>query len=69
MWKNSLNLSNIIAKHWATCVSIYDNKCKMQFMSDSFNILNVNGLIHVHMMIIEEMWKKLVIYSNIYVGC
>jgi hypothetical protein len=68
MWKNSLNLSNIIAKHWTTSVSIYYNKCKMQFMSDSFNVLNVNGLIHVHMMIIEEMWKKLVIYSNINVG-
>jgi glycine/serine hydroxymethyltransferase len=22
MWKNSLNHSNIIAKHWTTCVSI-----------------------------------------------
>jgi len=57
----------MIAKHSVTCVSMYDNKCKMQFMSDSFNILNVNGLIHVHIMIIEEMWK-IVIYSNINVG-
>jgi len=29
----------MIAKHSATCVSMYDNKCKMQFMSNSFNIL------------------------------
>jgi hypothetical protein len=28
MWKNSLNHSGIIAKHWATYVLIYSNKCK-----------------------------------------
>ncbi len=55
MWKNSLNHSNIIANHWITCVSIYFNKCKMQFMNNGFNILNVKGLIHVHILIIEEM--------------
>jgi hypothetical protein len=37
----------------------------MQLVSNGFNILNVNGLIHVHMLIIEEMWKKSLIHSNI----
>jgi hypothetical protein len=41
IWNNSLNHSNIIAKHWARCVSIYSNKCKMQLVSNGFNILNV----------------------------
>jgi hypothetical protein len=36
MWKNSLNHSSIIAKHWVACVSIYYNKCKMQLMSNGF---------------------------------
>jgi hypothetical protein len=27
-------------------------------MSNGFNILKVNGLTHVHMLIIEEMWKN-----------
>jgi hypothetical protein len=57
MWENSINHSNIIIKHWTTCVSIYYNKCKMQFMS--------NGLNHIHMLIIEKMWKKSLIHSNI----
>jgi hypothetical protein len=55
MSKNSQNDLSIIVKHWITCVSIYYSKCKMQLMSNDFNILNVNGLIHVHMLIIEEM--------------
>jgi hypothetical protein len=33
----------------------------MQLVSNNFNILNVNGLSHVHMLIIEEMWKKIII--------
>jgi hypothetical protein len=57
MWKNSINHSNIVIKHWNTCVSIYSNKCKMQFMS--------NGLTHIHMLIIEKIWKKSLIHSNI----
>jgi hypothetical protein len=36
MWKISLNHSNIIAKHWVACVSIYYNKCKMQLVSNGF---------------------------------
>jgi hypothetical protein len=40
----------------------------MQFVSNGFNILNVNGLTHVHMLISEEMWKKLLIHYNINVG-
>jgi hypothetical protein len=33
MWRKSLNHSNIITKHWVSCVSIYCNKWKMQLMS------------------------------------
>jgi len=40
----------------------------MQFVNNGFNILNVNGLTHVHMLIIEEMWKKSLIHFNINVG-
>jgi hypothetical protein len=43
MWKNSLNHSIIIAKYWVACVLVYYNKCKMQFVSNGFNILRVNG--------------------------
>jgi hypothetical protein len=48
IWKKLTNHSSIIVKHWAACVSIYFNKCKMQLMSNDFNILKANGLIHVH---------------------
>jgi hypothetical protein len=58
MWKNSLNHSNLIAKHWIACFSINFNKCKMQLMNNDFSILKVNGLIHVHMLIIEKIWKN-----------
>jgi hypothetical protein len=64
MWKCSLNHSSIIVKYWIACVLIYYNKWKMQFVSDGFNILKVNG----STLIIEEMWKKSLIHSNIYVG-
>jgi len=30
----------------------------MQLVSNGFNILKMNGLIHVHMLIIEKIWKK-----------
>jgi hypothetical protein len=30
----------------------------MQFVNNGFNILKVNGSIHVHMLIIEQMWKN-----------
>jgi hypothetical protein len=65
MWKKSLNHSYIIAKHWIACVSIYFNKCKMQLMNNVFNISKVNGLTHVHMLMIEEMWKKSLIRRNV----
>jgi hypothetical protein len=65
LWKKLLNHSNIIAKHWVACVSIYFNKCKIQLVNNGFNILKVNGLTHVHKLIIEEMWKKSLICSNI----
>jgi len=31
----------------------------------NFNILKMNGWTHVHMLIIEEMWKISIIQSNI----
>jgi hypothetical protein len=65
MWKKSLNHSSMIAKHWVACVSIYFNKCMMQHFNSGFNILKMNGLTNVHMLIIEEMWKKSLIHSNI----
>jgi len=37
----------------------------MQLVSNGFNILKVNGSTHVHMLIIEEMWEKSLIRSNI----
>jgi hypothetical protein len=40
----------------------------MQFVNNGFNILKVNGSIHVHMLIIENMWKKSLIHFNINVG-
>ncbi len=36
----------------------------MQFMNNNFNILKVNG----STLMIEEMWKKSIIHSNINVG-
>ncbi len=30
------------------CFNMFFNKCKMQFVNIGFNILNVNGLFHVH---------------------
>jgi hypothetical protein len=68
MWKKSLNHSNIITKYWIANVLLYYNKCKMQFVSNGFIILKVNDSIHVHMLIIEEMWKNSLIHSNINVG-
>jgi hypothetical protein len=64
MWKNALNHSSIIAKYWVACGLVYYNKCKMQFVSNDFNILKVN----CSTLIIEEMWKKSLIHSNINVG-
>ncbi len=64
MWKHSLSHSNIITKYWVACVLIYYNKWKMQFVNNDFNILKVN----VSILIIEEMWKKSLIHSNINVG-
>jgi hypothetical protein len=40
----------------------------MQVVSNDLNILKVNVSIHVHMLIIEEMWKKSLIHSNLNVG-
>ncbi len=37
-------------------------------MNTDFNILKVNGSTHVHMLIIEKMWKKSLIHFNINVG-
>jgi hypothetical protein len=40
----------------------------MQFVNNFFYILKVNGSIHVHILIIEEMWKKLLIHYNMIMG-
>jgi hypothetical protein len=68
MWFLLLNHSSIIAKYWIAHVLIYYNKCKMQFVNNDFNILKVNNSFHVHMLMIEKMWKKSQIHSNINVG-
>ncbi len=49
MWKASLNHLSIITKYWVAYVLFYYNKCKMQFVSNGFNILKVNGSTHVCM--------------------
>jgi len=53
MWKHSLKHSSIIAKYWVACVIVY-NKCKMQFVSNDFNILKLNSSTSI----IEDMWKN-----------
>ncbi len=68
MWKKSFNHSSIIAKYWVACVLGYYNNYNMQFVSNDFNILKMNSSTHVHMLIIEEMWKNSLIHSNINVG-
>jgi len=65
MWKNSINHLRTIAKHWVALVLIYFIKCKMQLVSNNFNILKVNGLTYVHMLIIEKMWQKSLTYFKI----
>ncbi len=49
--KKSLKHSNIIVKRRVACVLVYYNKCKMQFVSNSFSISKVNG----STLIIEEV--------------
>jgi hypothetical protein len=40
----------------------------MQIVGNGFNTLKMNGSTHVHMLIIEEIWKKSLIHFNINVG-
>jgi len=40
----------------------------MQLVNNGCNILNVNGLTHVHMLTIEKMRNFLLIHYNINVG-
>jgi len=40
----------------------------MKIVNNDFNIVKENGSTHVHMLIIEEIWKKSLIHSNINVG-
>jgi len=40
------------------CVSIYISKCNMQRLNNGFNKFKVSDLIHVKMLIIQEMWKN-----------
>jgi hypothetical protein len=53
MWKISLNHWSVISIYWIACVLVYYNKWKMQFMSNDFNILKVNG----STVIIKKMWN------------
>jgi hypothetical protein len=43
----SLNHSSIIAKYLVACVLVFYNKCKMQFLTNNFNILKVNGSVQL----------------------
>jgi hypothetical protein len=48
MWKKSLTHSNINVRFKiVTCVLINYGKCKMQFISNSFNMLKVNASTHL----------------------
>ncbi len=49
---------------WVACVLAYYNKCKMQFVTNGFNILKVNGSV----LMIEMTWKELLFHCNINVG-
>jgi hypothetical protein len=57
---NSKNVKIFIKRFICKCkilscmCLVYYDKCKMQFVSNGFNILKVNG----STMIIEKMWKK-----------
>ncbi len=37
------------------CVSIYTNKCNVQCLNGGFNKFKVDDLIHVKMLIVQEM--------------
>jgi hypothetical protein len=48
MWKKSLIHINInVGFRVATCVLINYGKCKMKLLSNDFNVLKVDGTIHV----------------------
>jgi len=48
MWKKSLIPSNInVGFKIVTCVLIKYGKCKMQFLSNGFNMLKVDNSTHV----------------------
>jgi hypothetical protein len=64
MWKQSLSQFEYHYKILSCMFLIYFNKCKMQFVNNSFNILKVNG----SSLIIEDMWKKSWFHFNINVG-
>ncbi len=56
MQKNSLTHSSINVKHKIVmCVSTYTNKCNVQHLNSGFNKFKVSGLIHIKMLIIQEM--------------
>jgi len=47
------------------CVSIFINKCNMQFLNSGFNKLKMDDSSHIKMLIVQEMWKKSLNHSNI----
>jgi hypothetical protein len=41
------------------CISIDTNKYNMQHLNNGFSKFKVDDLIHVKMLIVQEMWKNL----------
>jgi hypothetical protein len=48
-----------------TYISKNYGECKMQLMSNGFNTFKMNDSIHMQMLIVQEMWKNSLTYSNI----
>ncbi len=40
------------------CFNLYTSKCNVQYLNNDFNKLEVDDLIHVKMLILQEMWKN-----------
>jgi hypothetical protein len=47
------------------CISMYGNKCNMQRLNIGFSKLKMDDWTHVNMLIVQEIWKNLLIRSII----
>jgi hypothetical protein len=61
--KDAKNFTNPFKYKYETlscyvCFHIYISKCNMQCLNNGFNKFKVSDLIHVKMLIIQEMWKN-----------